>query len=374
MLGGGLGAALGSLHTSGQPPSIPTQPFVNTSVDPGTSIFTVAPGFTLKDQFGREVSLRSFRGTVVLLSFNDPVCTTVCPLTTTAMVDAKRMLGAAGSQVQLLGVGANPVDTAVKWVRAYSRVHHMLHSWYFLTGSLPQLKHVWSEYSILAQVSHGLIDHTPALYVLDPQGRERKLYLVQMAYTSVRQQAKVLAEEASRLLPGHPPVHTRVSLAPVAMVPPTKATRLPRADGGTVALGPGAPHLYLFFATWVSETMNLPKQLDALDGYQRYARAHHLPPLTAIDEASVEPTSSALQTLLAGLPRKLSYPVALDRSGGVADGYQVQDQPWLALVSRSGKLIWSRDVGGDGWLGTRALVGKIRAALARAAKAHASAP
>ena len=42
------------------------------------------PSFTLTDQFGKRVSLRSLRGKVVVLSFNDPECTTICPLTTTA--------------------------------------------------------------------------------------------------------------------------------------------------------------------------------------------------------------------------------------------------------------------------------------------------
>jgi hypothetical protein len=35
----------------------------------------------------------------------------------------------------------------------------------------------------------------------------------------------------------------------------------------------------------------------------------------------------------------------------VADGYQVQDQPWFALVSASGKILWSH----DGWLSLPAL-------------------
>jgi hypothetical protein len=35
----------------------------------------------------------------------------------------------------------------------------------------------------------------------------------------------------------------------------------------------------------------------------------------------------------------------------VADGYQVQDQPWLALVSPAGKITWSH----DGWVSLSAL-------------------
>ena len=58
------------------------------------------------------MSLSQFRGKVVILAFVDSECTTVCPLTTVSMVEARQMLGAAGSKVQLLGVDANPQATA----------------------------------------------------------------------------------------------------------------------------------------------------------------------------------------------------------------------------------------------------------------------
>src|ERR1700727_22720 len=115
----------------------------NPYLDPGTRLSGAAPDFTLTDQFDRPVSLSAFRGKVVILAFNDSECTTICPLTTTAMVDAKAMLGAAGSRVALLGIDANPTATAVKDVRAYSTVHGMLHQWRFLTAPLPKLERVW---------------------------------------------------------------------------------------------------------------------------------------------------------------------------------------------------------------------------------------
>jgi protein SCO1/2 len=126
--------AIGPAGTSQQLSPVQTNP----DLDPGTVLSGKAPGFTLTSQFGRPVSLRSYRGHVVILAFNDAECTTVCPLTTTAMVEAKGLLGAAGSGVDLLGIDANPDATAVKWVRAYSQVHGMLHQWQFLTGSTPQ--------------------------------------------------------------------------------------------------------------------------------------------------------------------------------------------------------------------------------------------
>src|SRR5438067_7576492 len=56
----------------------------NPNLDPGTALHRPAPNFMLSDQFGRPVSLSSYRGKVVILSFDDSRCTTVCPLTTTA--------------------------------------------------------------------------------------------------------------------------------------------------------------------------------------------------------------------------------------------------------------------------------------------------
>jgi cytochrome oxidase Cu insertion factor (SCO1/SenC/PrrC family) len=69
--------------------------------------------------------LSQFRGKVVLLSFDDALCTTVCPLTAQEMLQAKRLLGAAaGEDVRPLGVDANPDATSTADVMAYSRGHH----------------------------------------------------------------------------------------------------------------------------------------------------------------------------------------------------------------------------------------------------------
>jgi len=84
------------------------------------------PDFTLVNQFGQPMSLSQFRGTVVLLSFDDALCTTVCPLTTQEMLQARRLLGAAGDDVRLLGVDANPDATSTADVMAYSRAHAMV--------------------------------------------------------------------------------------------------------------------------------------------------------------------------------------------------------------------------------------------------------
>jgi cytochrome oxidase Cu insertion factor (SCO1/SenC/PrrC family)/thiol-disulfide isomerase/thioredoxin len=364
----------------------------NPALDPGTALSGAAPDFTLSDQFGRPVSLRSYRGKVVLLAFNDSECTTVCPLTTQAMLDARAMLGRAGSRVQLLGIDANPAAISLEDVMSYSRLHGMARAWHFLTGSLPQLERVWKAYAVEAAIERGMITHTPALFVIDPQGRKAKVFITQQSYSAVGQLGKLLAQEASDLLPGHPPVHSSLSYAPIAGIAPSARVTLPRSGGGTLALGPsarvtlhrsgggtqtlgpgGSAHLFLFFASWNRETTGLAGELSALNRYASIAAAAALPPLTAVDEGSVEPSPGALSGFLATLPRPLAYPVAIDRSGRVADGYEVLGEPWFVLVSATGRILYYREVSTAGWPSLGTLVRYMRAALARATKAPAGA-
>jgi cytochrome oxidase Cu insertion factor (SCO1/SenC/PrrC family) len=324
----------------------------NPNLDLGTSLGgTPAPNVSLVNQFGQPMSLSQFRGKVVVLSFEDSECTTICPLTTQAMVLAKELLGKAGSSVQLLGVDANPDAIKVADVMDYSRVHGMVNQWDFLTGSLPQLQSAWKAYNIAVQVEAGQIDHTPALYVIDQQGREQKVYLTQMAYSSVTQSAQVIATEVASLLPSHPKLSSIESLATVPEDAPTSAVTLPAAGGtsaapgATVALGPGKARLVVFFATWLTETSNLNAELTGLNAYAKAAASKHLPALTAVDETVAEPSTATVTAYLHKLGT-LDYPVALDETGRVADGYGVQDQPWLVVVNAAGKITWQH----DGWV------------------------
>ena len=348
----------------------------NPNLDPGLNLSTAAPAFTLTDQFGQPVSLSSFRGKVVILAFNDAECTTICPLTTAALVDAKEMLGAAGSQVQLLGVDANPKAIAVEDVLSYSQLHGMLYQWRYLTGSLAQLQSVWKAYSVGVTISQNQTDHEPAIFVINQQGRLAKLYLTQLAYSAVGQLGQLLATEVSSLLPSHPAVRSHLSYAQIGGISPATGTTIPAAGGGYVNLGPGQSgqgsraRLYLFFATWDQEITSLGGQLAALNAYQSAAGAAGLPGLTAVDEGGVEPSPSALPDFLNTLPQRLSYPVGIDGSGQVADGYGVQGVPWFVLTSADGKVIWSWEVSTSGWLSRTALDQKVSAALAGAAKSH----
>ena len=331
----------------------------NPNLDTGTPLGNrPAPDIKLVNQFSQPISLSQFRGHVVILAFSDSECTTVCPLTTESMVLAKQMLGKAGDSVQLLGVDANPDATKVSDVLAYSRVHGMVNEWDFLTGTYAQLKAVWRAYDIEVQIQAGQIDHTPALYVISAQGVLEKVYLTTMAYSSVTQSAQVVATEVAGLLPSHPKLTSLQSLATIPPQGPGTTVALPtvspadwkKTGAPTVTLGPGQARLVVFFATWLTEVSDLKAEMTGLNTYVKAAAKSGLPALTAVDETVTEPSPGAVTSFLGTLPA-LDYPVALDKTGRLADGYGVQDQPWLVLVNAAGKITWSH----DGWVSVAAL-------------------
>jgi thioredoxin-related protein len=67
---------------------------------------------------------------------------------------------------------------------------------------------------------------------------------------------------------------------------------------------------------------------------------------------------SAVTSYLAGFHGSMTYPVALDEAGQLADGYGVQDQPWFVLTSASGTIVWKH----DGWLPPGQLITAVQSA------------
>jgi cytochrome oxidase Cu insertion factor (SCO1/SenC/PrrC family) len=126
----------------------------------------VAPGFALRDQRGRMTSLAQFRGRVVLLTFIDPECSQICPLTTQSMLDVLKLLGpAAASHVELLGVNVNAAKTKITDVAAYTRLHHLQGRWRFLTGSPAQLKNVWRDYHVYVATTPTAMSNTRLSFI-----------------------------------------------------------------------------------------------------------------------------------------------------------------------------------------------------------------
>ena len=322
---------------------------------------TPAPNFDLTGQFGQHVTLSAYRGKAVVISFVDSQCTTICPLTTSTMTAATDSLGRDASRVQLLGINANPLATSVSDVHAYSQAHDLLYRWDFLTGNKERLSAVWRDYHVYAAAIGNNIDHDPAVIVIDPAGRERAIFHTQMAYSSVTVQAAQLAQ-ALRATLGLP-AKGAATPAPTSVLLPSVHATFPVAAGTpktAVEIGPRHPHLIVFLASWLTEVSDLKAGIAELNTYQRLAVQQGLPSLVAVDLTTTEPQHGSLVQTLAALGAQPRFPIVLDQSGGLADGYGAQDAPWLSLTGRTGAPVWEH----DGWLTAAAL----QRAVAKAAR------
>jgi protein SCO1 len=131
--------------------------------------------FHLRDQDGRPVSLRQFRGRVVILTFMYTTCKDTCPLTATQIRGA---LDDLGRPVPALAVSVDPANDTPARARSFLLQRGLAHDrMRFLLGSRAQLRPIWKAYGIQPQGS--AFDHTAYVLVIDRHGRQRVGFPVQ---------------------------------------------------------------------------------------------------------------------------------------------------------------------------------------------------
>jgi protein SCO1/2 len=136
-----------------------------------------APDFSLQSSEGGTLTLRSYRGKVVILGFGFTSCPDVCPTTLATLAQARRKLGSAAADVQIVYVTVDPERDSPQRMKEY------LHAFdpTFIGGSGPadQLAAVRKDYGILAEKkvkgSSYLVAHSSYTYLIDRRGRLRAL-------------------------------------------------------------------------------------------------------------------------------------------------------------------------------------------------------
>lgn len=164
-----------------------------------------APGFKLTSQRGNKVSLSQFQGKKVLLQFMDTKCTDICPLISQEIIGANHLLGSHSKNVVYIGVNVNEYHNKVSDLKSFSNQHGLskLSNWYFLTGSPEQLKQVWKKYGIdVTPNKTGDVQHTSAVFFIDPSGKETFLGHPQNEKTSVQEWAHGMSFFIQRM-PNH---------------------------------------------------------------------------------------------------------------------------------------------------------------------------
>lgn len=137
----------------------------------------VTPDFTLHDQNGRPVRLRSQRGKVVVLTFLYTHCPDLCPLTAVHIDQALGLLGSSRSGVIALAVSVDPHGDTPSAIRRFVVRHNLRSQFHYLTGASAVLKRIWRQYDVTSVTVGGADpDHTLYVLLLDRDGRTRVLF------------------------------------------------------------------------------------------------------------------------------------------------------------------------------------------------------
>lgn len=178
-----------------------------------------APDFTLNDQFDQPVSLASYKGKVVALTFIYTTCPDACPLITEKLHLAYEQLGPDTAKFAIIAVTVDPIHDTVAQVRNYSVQKDMLQKWHFLVGSDAEIRPVLALYGIDAIAEDdqalaarstaialalpsptalpvkGVVDHSSPTFIIDPLGRARAILDVNFAATDLVQNVRALLAE-----------------------------------------------------------------------------------------------------------------------------------------------------------------------------------
>ncbi len=158
------------------------QPIIGGPNFHGTVIRAPEPAnnFTLTGADGQPVSLKDFRGKVVLLYFGYSYCPDVCPATLAELKQAIEEIGNKADDVQVIMVSVDPERDTPEKIQEYVNYFH--ESFIGLTGTEEEILGITTQYGVFYEKHEGsansgyLIDHTATVTVIDREGHLRLLY------------------------------------------------------------------------------------------------------------------------------------------------------------------------------------------------------
>jgi len=197
---------LGALPAAAATPTVETAALVQSGGLADIPGRPPAPSFHLVNQDDRQVSLSTWRGKVVLLSFLDPVCYETCPVVTEELAQVATLLAARRTDVEFVAIDANPDFRSPAALRSFDDEHGVaaLPNWQFLTGSARQLRAAWAAYGAVTEVPQvGMVAHSLLVYLIGPNGREAALTQAtgQPGPAIEASYAQMFADAAAGLLP-----------------------------------------------------------------------------------------------------------------------------------------------------------------------------
>jgi protein SCO1/2 len=139
-----------------------------------------APEISLLGSDGSDFKLSRYQGKVVALGFGYTFCPDVCPTTLAELAQARKKLGAAGKEFQVVYVTVDPERDSAERLRTYLSAFDP--SFIGATGTPQQLAEVRKAYGITiarktigADPSTYYVHHSSYVYFIDREGKLRAM-------------------------------------------------------------------------------------------------------------------------------------------------------------------------------------------------------
>jgi protein SCO1/2 len=133
------------------------------------------PAFTLLNQRGELVPAGRFKGKVVMLNFIYTRCPfpDMCPLSTTKMKRTQALAAEAGVRnLELVSISLDPEHDTPGVLAEYVRNNAIdASNFTLLTGPREAVADLLTQFGILAKLDGGIVRHTLATLLIDPEGR-----------------------------------------------------------------------------------------------------------------------------------------------------------------------------------------------------------
>jgi protein SCO1/2 len=138
-----------------------------------------APELALRNYLGQRVTLSSYRGKAVLVTFLYANCPDVCPLIAANLRVALNLLNGRAADVQAIAVSVDPRGDTPAAVAAFLRAHGMTGRMQYLIGSASELARTWAAWSVGSKRDlgqPGLVSHDALVYGIGASGRLTTIY------------------------------------------------------------------------------------------------------------------------------------------------------------------------------------------------------
>lgn len=167
----------------------------------------VALDAVLKDEEGKDVTLRQLIGKPTILTLNYFTCTGICSPLLNGLVDALNQIGLEpGKDFQVVTVSFDPSDTPE--VAFQKRINYLKQmrrpfppeAWRFLTGSAQATKAVTDSVGFIFRATGSGFVHAGAIMVLSPEGKVSR-YLYGISFVPADVQMAIQEAAAGQVRP-----------------------------------------------------------------------------------------------------------------------------------------------------------------------------